>query len=67
MNSNEVSRFTSDIAMGLGETSPQYTLDMRIGMAAIFPCTRNGLRINIPGNPNSCDKGLFLVMMIIPC
>ncbi|MBL0055978.1 MAG: hypothetical protein IPP31_07215 [Chitinophagaceae bacterium] len=60
LNSNEVSRFTSDIAMGLGETSPQYTLDMRIGMAAIFPCTRNGLRINIPGNPNSCDKGLFL-------
>ncbi len=60
LNNNEVVRFTPAIAQGLGETDPQYTLDMRIGMAAIFPCSRNGIRINTPANTNACDQGLFV-------
>jgi len=59
LNNNEVVRFTPAIAQGLGETDPQYTLDMKVGMAAVYPCIRNGLRINIPGNSNGCERGLF--------
>lgn len=60
LNNAEITRFSPDIAQGLGEISPQYTFDMKIGMAAVVPCTRNGLRINVPTNTNACDKGLFL-------
>lgn len=60
LNSTEIVRFTSAAFQGLGETNPQYNLDVRLGMAAIFPCGRNGIRLNTPSNSNACERGLFV-------
>lgn len=60
LNASEIVRFNSNGFEGLSEPNPQYNLDMKVGMAAVNPCNRNGIRINIPGNDNSCGNGLFL-------
>ena len=39
---------------------PQYALDVNVGIAAVSPCTQNGLRLMYAGESNNnCDKGLF--------
>jgi hypothetical protein len=56
----EMARITDDVAMGIGEPAPRYTLDMKIGAAAVNPCSRNGIRINFPSYSNDCERGLFM-------
>jgi hypothetical protein len=60
MNNVEIMRLNDWGFEGLGESNPQYNFDMRLGIAAVFPCGRNGIRMNHPGNTNDCDRGLFL-------
>ncbi|HQY12074.1 MAG TPA: hypothetical protein PK133_07655 [Ferruginibacter sp.] len=60
LNNTEIVRFTTAAFQGLGETDPQYNLDMRLGIAAVFPCIRNGIRLNTPANSNACERGLFV-------
>ena len=52
-------RLNNNGFLGLGQISPNYSLDVSIGAAAVNPCTRNGLRLNFPTLGNDCDKGLF--------
>ncbi|HNA15972.1 MAG TPA: tail fiber domain-containing protein [Ferruginibacter sp.] len=56
-------RLTSDGLAGIGSGiyMPQYALDVNVGIAAVSPCTQNGLRLMYAGESNNnCDKGLFL-------
>jgi len=43
-----------------GGAHPPFELDANLGSAAVFPCTRNGLRMKPAGFGNACDNGLFI-------
>ncbi len=60
LNAFEMARLTRAGFLGLGEQNPQYTVDMKLGIAGVIPCTRNGIRLNNPSNNNDCDRGLFM-------
>jgi len=53
-------RLNSNGFLGLGNTSPSYTLDVKTGTAAVNPCTRNGLRLDVANAFFQCERGLFL-------
>jgi hypothetical protein len=56
-------RLTSDGLAGIasGNMQPQYALDVNVGIGAVSPCNRNGLRLNTLQNVNNpCENGLFL-------
>lgn len=56
-------RLTSQGLAGIGSGiySPQYALDVNVGIGATNPCGRNGLRLMSAGElNNNCDKGIFM-------
>jgi Chaperone of endosialidase len=53
-------RLNSNGFLGLGNISPNYTLDVGTGAAAVNPCVRNGLRLDFASPFWECDRGLFM-------
>ncbi|MCW5907124.1 MAG: hypothetical protein KIS94_04640 [Chitinophagales bacterium] len=59
-NNIERLRFESDRYMiGIGQQNPQFAIDLTASIDAVYPCNFNGIRINDPNFPNSCDYGTF--------
>lgn len=43
------------------EYNPRYDLDVSLGPAGVFPCSRNGIRLKPNSlNNSACDNGLFI-------
>jgi hypothetical protein len=43
-----------------GEANPQYDIDVSLGSSAVYPCTRNGIRLKPFSADNGCFTGFFM-------
>lgn len=49
-----------DYRLGIGQTSPLFSLDIKVNPDAVAPCLTNGIRITHPNLTSDCKTGIFL-------